>query len=506
MGCLPARPRAKLTREIRQRSGIWAPMVDGADPERPTPQAQALESAADELFYGGAAGGGKSDLLLGAALTRHRRSIVFRREFKQIKALEDRVQEILASRDGYNAQERRWRLPGGRILEFGACQHEGDEEAWQGRPHDLKGFDEITHFTERQYRFLTTWLRTTKPGQRCRVICAGNPPTGAEGDWVVRYWGPWLDEAHPRPARPGELRWFAVVDGRDTEVEDGRPFYWKGERVTPKSRTFVPSRVEDNPYLMETGYKATLQSLPEPLRSRMLEGSFTAGLEDDPWQVVPGEWVAAAQARWRARGRPNAPMTVLGLDPARGGRDETVAIARHGNWFAEPVAVAGGETPDGPTVAALAVANLRDGAGVVVDAVGIGASVYDHLSGAGVPCLAFVGAERSGARDRSGAMGFANKRAEWWWRMREALDPANGQEIALPPDARLAADLCAPRWRLTPRGILVEPKEEIVARIGRSPDRGDAATYALCDELAVARAREGWSPAKAETGYDPHHW
>ncbi len=495
-----------LTQRVLETGDVWDPLVDVEKPTCPTPQAQALKCPADELFYGGAAGGGKSDLLLGAALTRHSRSIIFRREFKQIKALEDRVGDILRGRAGYNAQDRRWRLPAGRILEFGACQHPGDEEAWQGRPHDLKAFDEITHFSERQYRFLTTWLRTTDAGQRCRVIAAGNPPTGAEGDWVVRYWGPWLDENHPRPARPGELRWFAVIDGKDTEVEDGAPFDWRGETITPKSRSFIASRIEDNPYLLNTGYKATLQALPEPLRSRMLEGSFKAGREDDPWQVVPGDWVAAAQERWRAGAKPKSPMTALGLDPARGGRDETVIIARHDNWFAEPLAYPGAETPDGPAVAALAVAAMRNGCGVVVDVIGIGASVYDHLAGNGVAALAFNGAERSNARDRTGAMGFANKRAEWWWRMREALDPAHGQEIALPPDARLRADLCAPRWRLTARGILIEAKDEIIARIGRSPDRGDAATYALCDEIVVQRARGASSPAMADTFYDPHGW
>ena len=238
----------------------------------------------------------------------------------------------------------------------------------------------------------------------------------------------------------------------------------------------------------------------------MLEGSFKAGREDDPWQVIPSGWVAAAQERWRARERPKTPMTALGLDPARGGRDETVMIARHDNWFDQPLAYPGAETPDGPAVAALAVAAMRNGCGVVVDAIGIGASVYDHLAGAGIACLAFNGAERSTARDRTGSMGFINKRAEWWWRMREALDPAHGAAAALPPDARLRADLCAPRWRLGARGIQIEAKEEIIARIGRSPDRGDAATYALCDEIVVQRARGPASPAMAETRYDPHQW
>jgi hypothetical protein len=49
-----------------------------------------------------------------------------------------------------------------------------------------------------------------------------------------------------------------------------------------------------------------------------------------------------------------------------------------------------------------------------------------------------------------------NQRAEWWWGMREDLDPASGQDLALPPDPELKADLCAPRWKLTARGIQIE--------------------------------------------------
>jgi hypothetical protein len=62
--------------------------------------------------------------------------------------------------------------------------------------------------------------------------------------------------------------------------------------------------------------------------------------------------------------------------------------------------------------------------------------------------------------------------------VREALDPDSGQDIALPPDRDLRADLTAPRWSITARGIQVESKEEIRKRIGRSPDAGDAVMLA----------------------------
>jgi hypothetical protein len=80
-------------------------------------------------------------------------------------------------------------------------------------------FDEICHFTEGQFRTLIGWLRTDNPDIRQRVIAAGNPPTSAEGEWVKRFWGAWLDPQHPNPAKPGELRWYVTNEkGEDQEV------------------------------------------------------------------------------------------------------------------------------------------------------------------------------------------------------------------------------------------------------------------------------------------------
>ncbi len=174
-------------------------------------------------------------------------------------------------------------------------------------------------------------------------------------------------------------------------------------------------------------------------------------------------------------------MTALGVDVARGGRDSTVLSPRHGAWFAEQRLYPGQTTPDGAKVAALVAGALDDGAAVNIDVIGVGTSPFDHLRENGVATNPLNGAEASRARDRSGRLGFANKRAEWWWRMREALEPGLGQGLMLPPDRGLLADLVAPRWKLTARGIQVESKEDIMRRIGRSPDRGDAAVYALAE-------------------------
>jgi hypothetical protein len=447
---------------------IWMPLLSA-------PQQRAFDSQADVVFFGGAAGGAKSDLLLGLALTQHQRSIVFRRQATQIVALVDRMAEILRTRNGWNGQSDIWRLPD-RQVEFGACKDAGDEIKYQGRPHDFVGFDEITHFLESQFRFLIGWMRTTNPKQRCRVVCAGNPPTDADGAWVIQYWGPWLDPQHPHPAKPGELRWYAMIDGKETEVSSGEPFFHGTQRIRPLSRTFIPSRVQDNPFLMETGYEATLQALPEPLRSQMLSGDFRAGLEDSEWQVIPTAWIEDAVRRWTPEGKVGF-MDSTGVDVARGGMCKTIISNRFGNWFAPLLAFPGSSTPDGASVAGLVVSNIRDGSPVHVDVIGVGGSVYDHLRSNNLQVIPINGAESADPTimdKTTGRLKFRNKRAQLWWTMRESLDPKIGDGIALPPDTELKADLCAPLWKLTPGGIIIESKEEIIDRLGRSPDKGDA--------------------------------
>jgi hypothetical protein len=137
-------------------------------------------------------------------------------------------------------------------------------------------------------------------------------------------------------------------------------------------------------------------------------------------------------------------------------------------------------TPDGPTVAALVQALIGDELPAVnVDVIGVGASVYDILTTVrGLPVAGINVGEGSKARDRSGKLGFLNLRAEAYWKLREALDPDLGHGLALPPDRELLADLCAPKWSLTARGIQVESKEDIKKRLGRSTDCADAVVLA----------------------------
>lgn len=470
----------RLAREIERRGLTrrmpgWTPLAG--------PQREAFESDAFELLYGGAAGGGKSDLLLGLARIRHRNVLLVRREFPDLeRSLIWRALQFFGERRQYNASKHVWNI-GDQRIEFGHVERESDAEQYQSAQYDLIGFDEATQFTLGQYEFLISRARTTISGQRVRVVACTNP-VGEGVGWVMGRWAAWLSEMHPRPALPGELRWYARLDGQEVEVESGAPFEHGGEMIYPRSRTFVPARLADNPYLGED-YRATLQLLPEPLRSQLLNGDWKVGATDDPYQVIPVSWVRAAQARWTER-RPATddgrllPLSCVGVDAARGGDDKTVIARRYGNWVAPLDKRAGVTTPDGQSVAALFVPIVaREGGYANVDVIGIGSSAYDIASESGVSVKPVNFAARSGRRDRAGVLEFVNTRAEAYWAVREALDPENGDNIALPPDPELLSDLCAARYTVQTNGIMLRSKDEIRKRLGRSPDCGDAVALAF---------------------------
>jgi len=443
----------------------------------PGPQTDAYFSKADELFYGGGAGGGKTFLVCSLALNEHKHSLILRRISKNLKGVKREIQGILGSTDGFNDQAGVWRHPNG-VIDLGHCEHESDKENYQGVPHDLKAFDEITQFTESQYTYIIGWNRSADPNQRCRVVCTGNPPTTSEGQWVTKRWGAWLDPAHPNPAKPGELRYYTTIDGEDVEVT---PDYIGPNGERPRSRTFIPALLEDNPDLAETGYAAVIEAMPEPLRTMMREGRFDVAAQDNAFQVIPTDWIRQAQARWTPQPPSGVGMTILSHDVALGGGDANTRACRYGHWYDQVHSERLKGQVDPIDLAAGTLTKIRDGASIVIDmGGGYGSGVYSHLKHnvQGLTLYAHNGSDASAKRTRDGKLKFANKRAEVYWKFREALEPNLGEPVALPPDPELLADLAAPTWKLTPRGILIEPKEDIKKRIGRSPDKGDAVVNA----------------------------
>lgn len=501
LGAMPEADKRALQSAMAAEAPKWIPT--------PGPQTSAFFSPADELFYGGQAGGGKTSLAIGLSVTQHKRSLLLRRINKDAVKLVPDIEELVGSRDGYNGQLQRWLLDG-RQIDIAGCEMETDKQRFKGDPHDLIVFDEGTDFLESQYRFIIGWNRSKHEGQRCRVVVASNPPTTAEGLWVIKYWGPWLDPTHPRPAKPGELRWFTTIGGEDVEVDGPGPHVIAGEAepVKAKSRTYIPARLADNPYLARTDYAARLAALPDELRRAYRDGDFSVGLRDADFQVIPTDWIIQAQARWKADGWRDAYMTAMAYDPAGGGRDAAELCARHGGWYAEIVTVKGEETADGSASAATIIRHRRNNAPVVVDVGGgYGGAVTLRLKDNDIPHLRFNGAEGSTKHTRDGSLKFANKRAEAWWKFREELDPdqEGGSVIALPPDPELRADLAAPTYSVSARGIVIESKDDLRQRLGRSPGKGDVVVMALSSgDQAVKRQASrhaGALPATANLGH-----
>lgn len=502
---LPKEERDELNRQAYEYSKHmkWLPNAG--------PQIVAYMSPADIVFYGGSGGGGKSDLILGLALTAHSRSLIIRQQYNDLDALTERVLEIIGTRRGFNGSNPpSLKTDDGRFIQFsGATLGQ-----WAGAAFDYKAIDEVAQVPEEVVRFHLGWLRSTKEGQRTRIVLGSNPPINSIGDWLIPMFRPWLDLTHPKPAEDGELRWFVKTpDGDEIEVDGPNPIQFPGDDkpTTPMSRTFIRARLSDNPYLSKTDYRSRLDAMDEPYRSAIRDGNFLGARKDQSYQVIPTAWVLAAQKRWTPRQPKGVLMTAIGADVGAGGGDKVVFAPRYGSWYAPLIAVKGKEAPDGPSQGAIVFRHRRDNAAVVVDVGGgYGGDLVTFMKGNGVTVTKFNGSSGSIARTRDGTnRQFENMRAEAIWRFREALNPdqPGGSEIALPPDLELQGDLTAPTYDPDKRLITIESKVDIRKRLGRSPDKGDAVIMGWePGEKAMKRSRAmgGGSndrPSHANVGY-----
>ena len=461
------------------------------------PQTAAFLSEADVVGYGGAAGGGKSALICLLCLLEHQRSVVFRYDKSQLGALVDDLVHFAGTDAGLNRQWGIFRLGDGRVIEFGGIGAPGEELKWQGRPHDLLAIDEATQVQRRKFEWLKTWNRTTKRGQRTRILLTFNPPgspgdeSGDGGRWVIDYFAPWLDERHPNPAEPGEIRYFVRnEEGDEVEVSDRTPYTYTlgGKEITvlPEGRTFIPAQVFDNAFLMhDQQYLSRLSSLEEPYRSMMMLGDFRRGIVDASNQVIPAAWVDEAMERHKrviGNGDAYDPgfMSALGIDVARGGRDETVFAPRHGFVWPEITRKPGVETKTGREVGQPALDMVENGAAIAIDSNGVGASPYDWLDERWPNVLAVVAQGKPldlQAYEKGHKL--LNLRAALWRLMRKVLDPDNQLKPMLPPDKRLRSELIAPRQKIRGGILRIEDKDDIIQRLGYSTDGADAVIQTL---------------------------
>jgi hypothetical protein len=327
---------------------------------------------------------------------------IFRENGTELTGVIDRLTGLLGTRDGFNGQDKIWRTttPDGikRQIELGSFPNVGDEKKYQGRPHDLLIFDEAANMREAAVRFLMGWMRSTDPAQkRCRALLTFNPPTTAEGRWVIDFFAPWLDKKHPRPALPGELRYFATIDGKDVETDDKRPSCWR-------RRHHADLRLRPGAVRADRGDPAAVahlhpvarlrQPLPDGnlLRVRAPRIARAAALANAQWRLQRGRRGRrdAGHPDRVGRGGPGAlaPAGQAGRD-GQPGRGRGARRPRQHDHRAAPRHVVrrgahlhrGKETPDGPTVAGLTIAAKRDDAPIHIDVIGVGASPYDFLAG-----------------------------------------------------------------------------------------------------------------------------
>lgn len=472
----------------------------------PGPQTQAYFSEADILLYGGEPGGGKTALILGLAFNCHERSLIMRRQYTDLGRIIEDMKVINRGDKGYAGQPHPKLQRDGKVIDLRAAQRVDDVQHMMGDRHDFIGLDEGTQFAYSQVRFLIGWLGSINPNQRCRMVIASNPPLSAEGLWVIQMFAPWLDERHPRPAKPGELRWFITdAEGNDKEVPNASPVLVNGRVVKPMSRTYLPASVSDNPFLARTDYQSKLDSLTEPYRS-ILMGHFRTVMRDQPNQCIPTAWIRSAQQRWHPHPPDDVPMCAIAVDCTGGGDDPLMLSIRHDGWFAPLVEIPGREIPldsIGSFSAGQVIARRRDRAVVIIDlGGGYGGSTYEHLKANDIDLRGFRGSEATTRRSVDKTTKFVNKRSAAIWLFREALDPGQpgGSPIALPDDPVLVADLTAPTFEPTPNGIKVEPKEDVCDRLGRSTDRGDAVVMAWFEGPKETTHASEWLRRSAEQG------
>jgi len=470
----------------------------------PGRQTDAYYSLADVLFYGGAGGGGKSDLGEGLAITAHKRSLIMRRKYADLAFLTDRTIQIVGSKKGFSGTTPPRFKFDDRLIEYGAAQFIGDELSWMGRPHDLLYVDEAAHFAKQQIRNLMGWVRSADPNQRVRVVLGSNPPLSDEGAWLVVMFAPWLDPTFANIAEPGELRW-CIVNNDDEDIwVDGPGMYstLTGEFVThdtdvkiegvssAMSRTFIPAKLADNPFQDTKEYRAQQDGLPKRMRDAVRDGNFFAHRKDHNLQVIPTKWIQAAMDRWTKEPPENSKMTTIAADLTGMAEDETktrdnfVIAKLYNYWYDKLVVIEAKDVPFGKDKAGKITSHRRDSAKIILDmGGGYGDSTYEHLKNNNIKAIKYKGTTKSLAKSKESRLKFFNKRTAIYYQFKEDLDPSQegGSNIMLPPSNLLRADLCSIRFdknHVDAKVLKLEPKEILAKRLGRSSDYGDPVVMA----------------------------
>jgi hypothetical protein len=225
------------------------------------PQTEFLAASEREVFYGGARGGGKSYAMLVDPLRYcsrpHHRALLIRRTMPELRDLISKSQLLYSKAypgAKWREQEKEWRFPSGAKIEFGYAENMTDVLRYQGQSYTWIGIDELPQYPSPDiYNFLRSSLRSVDKDIPVYLRATGNP--GNIGSQ-------WVKEMFVDPAEPNSAFDIKI----DTPVG-----------VKTITRRFIPAKLQDNPYLMQTDdYYAMLASLPDIQRKQFLDGDWDA--------------------------------------------------------------------------------------------------------------------------------------------------------------------------------------------------------------------------------------
>lgn len=257
-------PFTEITVEDRSER-IWEPNERQADFIR-------LPWTIFEALYGGAAFGGKSEVLIMLPIVYkwyqnpRFHGIIFRRTFPELEeSLIPRSKEYYEAVGAtYNSQNHLWTFPSGATIRFSYMLRKDDARSHDTAEYNYVAFDELTHFDEFQYVYLTSRVRSSDPSLPALVRSASNP-----GNIGHR----WVRKRFIEPSRGGYVK---ILD-----------------RKSGSFRMFIPARASDNVAGLKNDptYVNRLWLLPEAERKAKLDGDWWAylGTVFNEWRFEPGE-------------------------------------------------------------------------------------------------------------------------------------------------------------------------------------------------------------------------